>query len=229
MSDKFAMQSWALKRYDFPMPIRYHLSATEGSGLVLCLHGYQDHALSMIRRLGWWEATNLPFQILAINGPFPVPIWTKEGFTEAYSWYFRDTSRDLEFVSPATTASRLKLLLDDLGLGARPKVILGFSQGGFLAPYLANQLHEVRGIIGLGCGYPVDIYAKCKPLVVHAIHGAKDERIPFKNSQAEFAEVLKVGHRGEFHLLPELVHRVEVSLDPLVRRLALACFQRAGD
>lgn len=227
MNDKFATQGWPLRRYDFPMPIRYNLTAplAHGPGVVLCLHGYQDNALSMIRRLGWWEKADLPFQILAINGPFPVPIWSKEGFKEAYSWYFRDTTRELEYLSPMTTAIRLKAFVKDLGLTDVPKVLFGFSQGGFLSPYLASQLKNVRGIIGFGCGYAVDAYEKCQPLRVHAIHGEKDERIPITSSRQEFALVLKAGHHGEFHSIPGLSHKVEASLDLVVRSLALDCFQ----
>lgn len=222
MSDKFPMQSWPLKRFDFPMPIRYHLTPAKGPGVVICLHGYQDQALSMIRRLGWWQA-ELPFQLLAINGPFPVPIWSAEGFIEAYSWYFRDTSRDLDFVSPKVTAERLELLINELGLEHVPKVLFGFSQGGFLCPYVAAQLNQVKGIIGLGCDYAVDVYAECAPTEVHAIHGQKDERIPFGPAQVSFQKVLAAGHHGQFHLLPELTHKVEGSLEPLVRRLAQGC------
>jgi predicted esterase len=203
------------------MPIRYHLTEAKGPGVVICTHGYQDHALSMLRRIGWWEREDLPFQILAINGPFPVPIWTAEGFKEAYSWYFRDTSRDLEFVSPVTTASKLNVLVSDLGLANTPKVLFGFSQGGFLAPYLATQFAGVRGIIGLGCGYPVEIYAQCSPLHVHGIHGTKDERIPLEPSKADFEQVLKNGHHGKFHVVPDLAHKVDHAIEPLVRRLAL--------
>jgi len=222
--DKFAMQSWPLRRYEFPMPIRYHLSPSKGPGVVLCMHGYQDHALSMIRRIGWWECGDLPFQIFAINGPFPVPFWAADGFKEAYSWYFRDTSRELDFVSPQTTASRLKILVSDLGLADTPKVLFGFSQGGFLAPYLAAELGNVRGIIGYGCGYNVEAYQKIKPLKVHAIHGRKDERIPIAGSQADFAQVLKAGHTGEFHEVTELAHRVEAGQESLVRKISMEMF-----
>jgi predicted esterase len=220
--DKHAMKDWPLRRYDFPMPIRYHLTPPKGDGVVICLHGYQDHALSMIRRLGWWEA-DLPFQILAINGPFPVPIWTNDGFREAYSWYFRDTSRDLEFVSPVTTALKLRTLLQDLKLEKTPKVLFGFSQGGYLNPYLHHEIHEVRGLIGYGCGYNPEIYAKTPPTTVHAVHGELDERIPAGPAQADFNKILTLGHRGEFHLVPGLTHRVEPTVEPLIRRLALEC------
>ena len=226
MSDKFAMQSWPLRRYDFPMPIRYYLTEKKGPGLVICLHGYQDHALSMIRRLGWWEREDLPFQICAINGPFPVPIWQADGFKEAYSWYFRDTSRDLDFVSPDTTASRLKLLVDDLGLSDVPKILVGFSMGGFLAPYLASELLNVRGIIGIGCGYNADTYAKLSPLSVHAVHGDKDERIDIEGSKSDFTKVIAAGHTGGYHAVPGLTHRVDSSIEPLIRKLALEEFNK---
>ena len=222
--DKFAMQSWPLRRYDFPMPIRYHLDAAKGPGVVICLHGFQDHALSMIRRIGWWEKTDLPFQLFAVNGPFPVPLWTGEGFKEAYSWYFRDTSRDLEFVSPATTASRLKMLVDDVGLTDTPKVLFGYSQGGLLAPYVASVLKNVKGIVGLGTMYIADAYKKCSPLKVHGVHGEKDDRISLTSSRSEFQTVLSFGHKGEFHPVPNLIHRVETSVEPLIRSLVLDCF-----
>jgi predicted esterase len=221
MSDKYAMQSWPLRRYEFPMPIRYHLTPKTGPGVVFCLHGYQDHALSMIRRLGWWIRPDLPFQLCAINGPFPVPVWQEDGFKEAYSWYFRDTSRELDFVSPDTTAARLKFLVNDLGLENTPKVLVGFSMGGFLAPYLAAELKHVKGIIGIGCGYNADAYAKIPALTVHAIHGENDERIGIEGSKADFAKVIQAGHNGQYHAIPGLTHKVEASLEPLVRRLAL--------
>jgi predicted esterase len=222
-NEKHAMQSWPLKRLEFPMPIRYHLDG-EGDGVAICLHGYQDHALSMVRRLGWWE-TALPFRRLAINGPFPVPIWTGDGFKEAYSWYFRDTTRQLNFVPPETTADRLKLLLDDLKLGDAPKVLVGFSMGGFLSPYVAAVTKNVRGIIGIGCGYNADAYARCRPLAVHAVHGDKDERISIASARTDFEKLATFGHNGQFHVIPGLTHRVESSIEPLVRRLTLECLK----
>lgn len=219
MSDKHSMQDWPTRRYDFNLPLRYHLSSKNGPGIVICLHGFQDHALSMLKRLGWWEAER-PFQILAINGPFPAPVWAEDGFKEAYSWYFRDSAKNLTLAPPSLTAERVKDLLCDIGLEKNPKVLFGFSQGGFFAPYLAAQIENVKGILALGCDYPADGYALLKPITVHAIHGESDERIPVGPAHKSFDRVIESGHRGVFHQIPGLTHRVETSIEPLVCRLA---------
>jgi hypothetical protein len=93
--------------------------------------------------------------------------------------------------------------------------------GGFLAPYMAAELKNVKGIVGIGCGYNAEAYAKCPPLTVHAIHGENDERIPIAGSKDDFAKVILAGHNGQYHAIPGLTHKVEASLEPLVRRLAL--------
>lgn len=220
MSEKESMRSWPTRNFQFTLPLRYHLSPNSKTGLVICLHGYQDHALSMLRRIGWWDK-DLPFQVLAINGPFPVPSWTGDGFKEAYSWYFRDSRADIMLVHPTTTAQALRALIDDLGFKDTPKVIFGFSQGGYMAPYLTSQLINVRGIIGLGCGYFREAYEQCPPVLVHAVHGDADERISMSGARADFEKIRQFGHTGAFHEVAGLTHKVEYSVEPLIRQLVL--------
>ena len=217
---------WQEKNYSFPLPLRYVLSQPKSpqispqssEGLVLLLHGYQDSAQSMLKRLGWLEG-DLPFQYLAVNGPFPVPVWNAEGYKEAYSWYFRDTSRDLVLVQPSTTAERLNQWLKDLNLAERPLVLFGFSQGGYLAPFLAKHLPNVRSIIGLGCGYTEEGYANLKPLDVWALHGSLDDRIDLEKSKSEHTALLTKGFRGEFIEIPNVGHKVDPAIEPKLREL----------
>lgn len=205
------------KVYRFPLPLRYSLSEPQ-ENLILVLHGYQDRAESMLRKLNWLDQP-LPFQYLAINGPFPVPVWNAEGFKEAYSWYFRDSSRGLVIVSPETVAEQIHQLILDLGFGERPVTFLGFSQGGYLAPFVAKRVKKTRMIIGIGCGYTEEGYGSLNPLEVHAIHGTEDERISIAQAQTEFRKIQKLGFTGQFHEIPGLNHKVDRSLDPLIRSL----------
>lgn len=212
---------WQEANFDFSLPVKYHLGPATKAGLVVLLHGYQDHAYSMLKRLSWAEREDLPFQILASNAPFPVPVWAAGGFKEAYSWYFRDTSRGLTLVPPQTTAARVAKLIKDLGYENTKKVIVGFSQGGYLAPYLAKATPEVRAIIGLGSGYTPEHYEDLKPISVHAIHGSEDKVIDLPRAQSDHASLLSRGFSGSFHIEPGLDHRVDPVLEALVRKLCL--------
>lgn len=214
------MSSWPSVKYEFILPLRYQLWGPKDKGTVICLHGYQDHALAMIRRIGWQEATDLPFQVLAINAPFPVPVWTADGFREAYSWYFRDVSRNLFLVKPEDTASHVARLINEIGLSQTPKAIFGFSQGGFLAPYLAKKLINIKGIIGVGCGYNADNYRDLVPIQIFAIHGEKDERVAIDQSRTEFAALMQKGFSGEFDAVPHIEHWLDKRLEPRVRARA---------
>lgn len=214
----YKLEGWPTKTYSFTLPVRYKLWGPPDTGVVLCLHGYQDHALSMIRRIGWWEK-ELPFQVLAVNAPFPVPLWTASGFHEAYSWYFRDTERGFTIASPEDTADRVAQLIGDLKLKDRPMMIFGFSQGGYLAPFVGRHLPRLKGLICLGSGYPAAPYKHLTFTKVYAIHGDRDERIPLQPTQEAHAQLLARGFDGEFFKIHELDHRVDEKVEPLVRRL----------
>lgn len=209
---------WQEKTYTFPLPIRYHLSEPQGESLVVLLHGYQDNAQSMLKRLGWVDA-QVPFQWLTLNAPFPVPVWNADGFKEAYSWYFRDTDRNLVIVKPADSGERVASLITDLGLGSKNIVFFGFSQGGYLAPHVAKHLHNVRGIIGLGCGYTEEGYKDLKPTYVWGLHGSLDERVDIAKARHEHAAVIRRGFRGSFIEIPDFSHKVDPFIEPRVREL----------
>ena len=217
--------NWPAHKCCLELPLRYFARGPEGEGIVYCLHGYQDHALSLLRRIGWSDG-ELPFQIMAINAPFPVPVWKADGFLEAYSWYFRDSSRNLEIYSPQQMATTLAQFLKDFNFLKRPAVIFGFSQGGYLAAALGRHLPNLKGIIGLGCGYRYDIWEQLPKTAVHAIHGSVDSRINADQAKAEFDAILKFGHQGHFHRIEALGHKVDRKIEPLVRKLALELLAR---
>ena len=217
------MENWPSRSYSYDLPLRYRLLGHDTKRLVIILHGYQDHAVSMLRRLGWLEKEP-SFSVLAVNAPFPVPVLTKAGFMEAYSWYFRDSTRGFTVCSPEDSAQRLAFLIRDLNLDATPTILLGFSQGGYLAPLLAAQLPNTPGIIGLGCGYPLEAYMPLNKISVFGIHGAKDERVALDKSHNAHAELLKAGFKGRFAVIPDLDHRVDIQMEPLIQTFVQECF-----
>ena len=215
---------WQEKKYSIPLPLRYVMGQSKAERLVVVLHGYQDNAHSMLKRLGWLEDPT-PFQWLALNAPFPVPIWNADGFKEAYSWYFRDLTRGLSLVEPSLTGEIVARLIKELGYASRPLVFFGFSQGGYLAPYVAKHLPNVHGIVGLGCGYNEDAYLGLKTKHVYGLHGTKDERIDLDKARREHSAVIDLGFKGSFLEIPNFTHKLDLSIEPKVRESIQRCFE----
>lgn len=220
---KDTLREWPSYTASYQLPMRY-LHQGQGAGTVILLHGYQDHALSMTRRMGWLGA-DLPFSILAVNAPFPVPIWKPEGFVEAYSWYFRDTTRDLMIVNPAESAKKVAAIAELTGVDKGPIILFGFSQGGVLAPFVAKLLPSTMAILAVGSGYPAEPYAELnKSIRVFGIHADQDDRWPLMQSMSTHSQLISNGFEGEFHVIPGLGHRVDPMIDPLIRKIIAETF-----
>ena len=196
-------------KVDTSLPFTYrHRPVDKPKLLVLFLHGYTDHGGSLLRRLfpeGWTPAL-AEVAILAPNGPFPTPVKSETGWREAYAWYFYDPEADKMIVSPDTATKGCLDLISKFGYEDTPKVIAAFSQGGYLAPHLAQRFKNVKEIIGMATGFREVYYPKNAPWTVTAIHGSKDEVFPVDQSRNEHAKILKMGFPGEFIEIPGLAH-----------------------
>lgn len=193
--------------YTLDIPSHYlHLNAGEGKPLLLLIHGYADSASSFLRR-------TLPdgdprFEVLAPNGPFPLPQRKENEWKEAYGWYFADLSGNKVVIHPGVAARALAGLVEKLGLRDRPKILLGFSQGGYFLPHLAHELHAVKRFITIGTGYHAQFFAQYGlHQRVDAIHGTHDEVIPLSESRADF-EKLAPANRGTYREIPGMLHKI---------------------
>lgn len=193
------------------LPMSYrHWQPSGMQHLAIFLHGYADHGGSFLRRLfpkGWpTELDNVA--LLAPNGLFPVPVKTEEGWREAYSWYFFDEAKMRMLISPDFAVIGIKTLLEKYGLEDTPKTIIGFSQGGFLAPYLAKHLQHVSEIIAVGSGFRPDYYdvLSAKQIRLTAIHGDQDEVFQVSAAEKAHRKILDLGFEGEFLTIPGVRH-----------------------
>lgn len=132
------------------LPIEIHLpwrldgAATDDAApLVVCLHGMsmdEDFFALLLQRL-----FPLPFRFLTPRAPHPMPV-EGEGRIGA-SWYAYDGDqerfrREMER-SEATVLSLVEHVERTQGLTPRARVILGFSQGGYLGAFIALR-HPAR-------------------------------------------------------------------------------------
>lgn len=211
------------------LPISFrHIGALKPRLLTIFLHGYADHGGSFTRRL-FPDGYPKEFDGIAAlipNGPFPVPIKSEEGWREAYAWYFYDDAKQKMVISPEAAVAGIQTLINDLGYADMPKVLVGFSQGGFLAPYLAQHLSQVVSIVGIGTGFRTDYFSPLKDRffvapTVHAIHGTNDEVFPIEQAAASHRKITELGFSGSIHPIAGGTHVASAAMGTSLRTLLL--------
>ncbi len=157
--------------------------------------------------------------ILSPNAPFPAPYKTDSGYLEAYAWYFY-LAKDNRFVIPPGPAIKaLKKLIAKLGYDKLPITIIGFSQGGYLAPVVAKEMN-VKHIIAVSADYLARYYSKDDKFKLDAIHGAKDEVSPIEISKKNLADLkAELGLNATFHELPNTRHEVDEAAIKVIAKI----------
>lgn len=206
-------------RYSLEVPSSYvHEGQGEGKPLLLLIHGFADSAPSFLRRA--FPAPDPRFEILAPNGPFPLPQRVENEWKEAYGWYFADLSRNQIHIHPSVAAGAIASLVRELGLERRAKVLVGFSQGGYFLPHLAHELREVRRLIAIGSGFHPEYFEKYGLRVpVSAVHGEEDEVIPFAEAAADFARLGTWNQGGRLVPVPGMAHALSEGGRAALREL----------
>lgn len=205
------------------LPVTYrHRAVSKPRLLVIFLHGYTDHAGSFLKRLfgDTWPENFRDVAVLAPNGPFPVPVRADNTWREAYAWYFYDDRENLMILPPDAATTACLNLISKFGYEEIPKVLVGFSQGGYLAPHLAQQIKNVREIIGVGTGYREDYYPanEAKTWFVSAVHGSNDEIFPIAEAHKAHEQIKAKGFRGEFHEIAGLRHVASPDVGAIVSK-----------
>ncbi|NBX93421.1 MAG: hypothetical protein EB078_04425 [Proteobacteria bacterium] len=195
----------------------YQPSEKSERGL-LVLHGFTDRAQSVKKRLLGDEPVP-HFHVLIPNGLFPCPSKKNSEFKEAYAWYFRDPQSGKQMISPEFAAEALMNLIAQVGLDHLDWTILGFSQGGFFAPFLLKAGLNCNTIIGVGAAYRAEAYEGVSLVKVYGIHGAQDEIVPYAQAKSSFEMITRLGYGAKFFTLPDLGHSLNGSGRKIVREL----------
>jgi len=201
------------------VPTTYSLEPCEGSAHgLLVLHGFSDHARSTRKRLLGLDPVP-GFIVLAPNAVFPSPVRVGDEFKEAYSWYFRDPTSGKQMISPDFAAQALIQLVRDLGLESLTWTTLGFSQGGFFAPYLLRHGLKVGAMIAVGAAYRPEAYEGLPPVRVYGIHGEADREVPLESAESSFRALERDGYGVSFTRFPGLGHTLHAEGRERVRAI----------
>lgn len=199
-----------------PIPTRYWRKPGAGpaSDLVLLLHGFQQTGAHLYRRLA--SAVPDGMEILAPNAPFLVPRRRKDGtLAEGYSWYFYNPETDEYVLGMEPAIASLRALVARVGGEGRRIRAVGFSQGGYLAPFLqaaGGSLAGTRQVVMLASRFLHEEVAAPRPYRLDGICGARDEIVPLEETRQSHKEFLAQGGTGEFITLPDTGHDLDAEM-----------------
>jgi predicted esterase len=202
------------------LPFDYVLREADSSApreLILLLHGYSESGKRIFTKL----SSSLPEDVivLAPNGPFMMAQKTDEGYKTGYSWYFYNFQTD-EYVIDMTTA--LEFLvggIEKLGYSKLPLRIIGFSQGGYLAPFLGQRLANTKHVISLHSTYLHEELGVRLDFRADNVVGSEDEIIDSENSARSHAEIVKRSKSGAFFRIAGVGHRIDSEVASKVGEL----------
>ena len=212
---------WNKCQVSSPYWIDYRLEGNpEGNRIYLLLHGYGENGDTVFRHMapGLFPSDGDAL-ILAPNAPFPLPPKDEKGrpvgLPVAFAWYFFDPIQEVFHIDYSCPASILKALLSHLGLHERPTTVIGFSQGGYLAPFVGKKVASVDHVIGMACRFREDKLGGNLSFRLDGIHGSEDGLVDPHNAQKSHEKLLRDrkggGVEGQFYLLEGEGHAMRGS------------------
>jgi len=186
------------------------------SEVILLLHGLGERGKRIFRKL-------LPFLpkgalIIAPNGPFPIQRNKQHKLEFGHSWYFYDKIEKKYFINQDLAKFWLRDLLKIENPNSLPVTIIGFSQGGYLAPLAGKEIAETKLIIGLACEFRTTLIQEKLPFEMVAIHGEEDEIIPQSMAQNEIALLKNIGINVDFHSV-KAGHEITSEMGKVVQEI----------
>ncbi len=192
--------------------------------IFLLLHGYSESGDKMMKRVGrrlekWAQSLDKKILILAPNGLYPMPKSfplgsreTGEDLLQGFAWYFYDQTKDEFLIDYKVPAQSLSNLLIDFNPGHKPVTIIGYSQGGDLAPFIGLEHTDTERVIGLNCSYRVELFESMPDFQLDQIQAQDDTIIDTKLCHARYLKLKEKGISGEFYWIPDNDHRLSHEL-----------------
>ena len=187
--------------YTFAQSLSYRLIRNAGSGtkpLVLALHGMGQDAATLLKQLG--PLRDGSRHLLVPDGPLPYEVRTESPPRIGHAWYLY-TGDQAAFLASARRSAAVLLdlvdrLRDEQSLTG-PLILLGYSQGGYLAGAMALEAPDrYAALISLASRIKHELWPSDRPapqLPVFCSHGARDRHVKPEASRSS-ADVLR--HAG---------------------------------
>lgn len=185
--------------------------------IILLLHGLDERGRRIYRKL----LKYLPADsyVLAPNAPFPLPRQKSDRVDYGYSWYFYDKFQQIYHVDQTLALSLLHNLLKEINGQELPLTIIGFSQGGYLAPLLGYQEKTTRHIIGIGCEFRTRFFPHSPAFTLDAVHGEADTIIPPDMAKKEIELLKEKNITVQWHPVTGAKHEISSDMGLTVQKI----------
>jgi predicted esterase len=201
-------------------PVQYELRMPENNkpdGVALLIHGFLETGKISFSKLENVIPSN--YAVLAPSALFPVPRWKGDHYIPAYSWYFYDPNLDTYIIDMKPASEYVAEIIGRLKFEIVPKIIIGFSQGGYFAGHLGEVPKNVKQIIGVGCQFLDEELPREIPFRMDQVFGGEDRIVSLARAEKAFKELQKRGVKGEFHLIPGVAHEINEAVATKVGEL----------
>lgn len=195
---------------ELPIPFPVTFCGDKESPNVLLLHGFLQTAS------GFYKKTQSAFsqsqRCVAIQAPFPVFRQRTGRYDVGYSWFFYDAASDTYLVTRDFGIQYCLEAIKRMGWKDSITQVVGYSQGGYVAPFLANHLPSVQQVTGVHCRFRHEDLGKPLGYTLNQIHGDDDQVVDPVKSKNSHSIIMEAGNRGQFYLLPETGHEISESV-----------------
>lgn len=183
--------------------------------LILLLHGYDERGKRIFRKL----APYLPSHalILAPNGPYPLPRPKVDRLDFGYAWYFYDKFKERHPHGPDLPAQWLADLIGLHNPSRLPVTIIGFSQGGFLAPTVAFKVPETKLVVGVGCAFVSGFFPERPKFDLINLHGQSDEVVPLSRIEGEAKKLADKNIIFERRIVEDTAHEINSLMGNIIK------------
>lgn len=156
--------------------------------VILALHGYQQSGEFFYKRLEKHLDLSKTL-VICPNGPFLLPTKKNNAWIDTYSWYFFDPLKKSFYINYEPSAKLVSQLLDQINVLKKDVTLIGYSQGGYLSPKVAQYNPSIRKVIGMACIFRGERFELKEDCSYFQIHGTKDDVVSLDEAKEEFDQL----------------------------------------
>lgn len=185
----------------------------ENTPVYLLLHGFGQRAKRLYRQ--WGGLFQESDCLIIPNAPFPMPRKKTDPETgQSYyqiprAWYFYNNLKDEFLIDYEFPSLLLSNFMHELNLEKNPLCIIGYSQGGYLAPFVGAKLKQTKHVIGVNCRFREDLLPDKLDFRLDAFHAQKDTQVDYERSLKSFQTLNRRTLAGEFYTWPDKDHELD--------------------